>query len=374
MKILYLSTARMPTEKAHGLQMVKTLEALGNRAEVTFFYPSRKNIFEKSIFDFYNLDKKFNVRELLNPFIFLEKKVESVYFSLLRAYLWCALTVIGVFKKNDAVLTREIVVAYVLSLFGKKVIFEDHEPKRSFRWLYCHMVRKIKKKIIVAANMAAIYEKCGVDETTFTFIPNGVDLKEFEREKRDEDWLRKKINVSVQKKVVLYVGHFYKWKGVYTLLEAAPIIRGDVLLLGGTEIDTEKMKKYINGKDIKNVSLHSFVEHGEAVKFMKSADVLVLPNTSLEERSREYTTPIKMFEYMASGVPIVASDIPSFSNYLKHNRNAILVKPDDVIELVNAINYALKNDVNSLSDKAKQDVLAYTWQSRADKIIDFIKT
>ena len=81
-----------------------------------------------------------------------------------------------------------------------------------------------------------------------------------------------------------------------------------------------------------------------------------------------------MFEYMASGVPIVASDIPSFSNYLKHNRNAILVKPDDVIELVNAINYALKNDVNSLSDKAKQDVLAYTWQSRADKIIDFIKT
>ena len=109
--------------------------------------------------------------------------------------------------------------------------------------------------------------------------------------------------------------------------------------------------------------------HGEIPYWLKAADVLVLPNSGKEDISKYWTSPLKMFEYMASGRPIVASDLPSIREVL-NGENAILVEPDNPEKLAGGIKAILQN--NQLSDrisiKAVLDVQEYSWTKRVQKI------
>lgn len=114
--------------------------------------------------------------------------------------------------------------------------------------------------------------------------------------------------------------------------------------------------------------------HQEIPYWLKAADVLVLPNSAKEKISRFYTSPLKLFEYMASGTPIVASDLPSIREVL-NEKNAVLVKPDSPEFLTAGIMKVLENPYLSdkISKQAFQDVQNYTWEKRAEKILRFIK-
>ena len=87
-----------------------------------------------------------------------------------------------------------------------------------------------------------------------------------------------------------------------------------------------------------------------------------------------YTTPIKLFEYMASGAPVVASDLPSFSKYLKDNENSLLFEPDNPKSLAEKVNTLLENHSmgEKLSNKAYSEVHEFTWQKRVEKILNFV--
>jgi glycosyltransferase involved in cell wall biosynthesis len=107
--------------------------------------------------------------------------------------------------------------------------------------------------------------------------------------------------------------------------------------------------------------------------FQKSADILVIPNSGKEDISRLYTSPMKLFEYMASGVPVVASDLPSIREILSEN-NSVLFIPDDANSLADAIKKILGNPAlaDKISKQALSDVQKYTWNNRAKEIISFI--
>ena len=114
--------------------------------------------------------------------------------------------------------------------------------------------------------------------------------------------------------------------------------------------------------------------HSEIPYWLKAADVLVLPNSGKEEISKYWTSPIKMFEYMASKRPIMASDLPSIREILNEG-NAILVQPDNPQGLAEGIRKVLenKNLAEKISARAFDDVKQHTWAKRAEKILDFIK-
>lgn len=107
--------------------------------------------------------------------------------------------------------------------------------------------------------------------------------------------------------------------------------------------------------------------------YMKAADILLLPNSKQFKISRLYTSPMKLFEYMASNTPIVASDLPSIREIL-NEQNSILVDTDDknifsenIKKLINNVALA-----NSLAEQAKKDVQKYSWQARVKNILNFI--
>jgi glycosyltransferase involved in cell wall biosynthesis len=104
--------------------------------------------------------------------------------------------------------------------------------------------------------------------------------------------------------------------------------------------------------------------------WLKAARVLVLPNTGREEISRHYTSPLKLFEYMASGTPIVASDIPSIREIMNDTMGFFAVA-DDAESFARAIERALGDPEEAArrAEQARADVRKYTWARRAEEIL-----
>jgi glycosyltransferase involved in cell wall biosynthesis len=142
--------------------------------------------------------------------------------------------------------------------------------------------------------------------------------------------------------------------------------------VGGTEEDIEKFKKGASG--LNNVLVVGHRPYTEIPYWLKAADVLILPNSAREKISQFYTSPLKLFEYLAAGKPIVASDLPSIREILNEN-NSILVKPDNPESLAKGINLALQKPDFSvkIAKQARQEVKEYSWQKRAQKILNFLK-
>jgi glycosyltransferase involved in cell wall biosynthesis len=171
--------------------------------------------------------------------------------------------------------------------------------------------------------------------------------------------------------VVAYAGHLYAWKGVDVLLEALVRLsdtRG--LIIGGhsAEPDLARTKSLAERLGIgERVTFTGLVDPGRVPQLLTQADVLVLPNPASAISTR-YTSPLKLFEYMAAGRPIVSSDLPSIREILRDGVNALLVPPGDPIALASAIDRILKDPglAVRLARAALDDVPNYSWQRRAE--------
>lgn len=151
------------------------------------------------------------------------------------------------------------------------------------------------------------------------------------------------------------------------------------VFVGGTESDILVFREKARGAD--NILILGHKPPADIPKYLKSADVLVLPNSQFSRNvrfavySRYDTSPIKLFEYMASGTPIVASRLSSIQEIL-NEENAMFVPPDDPQELLRGIQSALLNPALSLAraERALLDSKKYTWDRRAERIAQFIET
>ena len=103
--------------------------------------------------------------------------------------------------------------------------------------------------------------------------------------------------------------------------------------------------------------------------YLRAADVLVLPNSAKKEVSKTYTSPMKLFEYMASSVPIVASDLQSLREVLDDSTCYFFIS-DNSESLATVITKALK-DLQAPAKAARphEKVQRYTWGNRAESIL-----
>lgn len=172
--------------------------------------------------------------------------------------------------------------------------------------------------------------------------------------------------------LVVYTGSLFPWKGVYTLLEAAKNAPDITFwVVGGYDKDIEIFKSAASG--VPNMKVWGYVPHDKVRDFLAVADVLVLPNSATYVMSEKYTSPLKLFEYMASKKPIVASRLPSLEEVLIDGVNAYLVAPDNASSLEAGIRRALsEGTVSNVVTQARVDVEKYTWDKRVEKILEGI--
>jgi glycosyltransferase involved in cell wall biosynthesis len=187
---------------------------------------------------------------------------------------------------------------------------------------------------------------------------------------------RSKLSLPREERLAVYTGQLFPWKGVDTLVEAAAHLPGcAILLVGGHERDRQRLAGIVARRGTKDrIRFVDQVPPGEVQDFLRAADLLVLPNSGKELISAEYTSPMKLFEYMAARRPIVATDLPSLREVLRHEENALLVPPDDPKALAGAMARLLTDQ--ALGDKltacAGREVVRYEWKERARGIKAFI--
>jgi len=238
---------------------------------------------------------------------------------------------------------------------------EIHFLPRKIGWLYEKICRRAKSIIVLTGFIKKELSENGILKDKILISSDAVDLEGFDIKILKME-ARKNLGLPRNRKIVMYVGSSWEWKGVRVLLNSARGILKDVFFVCvGFE-----------GKDDENVRFTGFRSHKTIPLWLKAADVLVLPNSAKEKISAFYTSPMKMFEYMASGIPIVASGLPSIREVL-NGKNAVLVEPDNPDALAEGIKRVLSDFglSDKISKQAYQDVQNYTWKNRARKIMDF---
>jgi glycosyltransferase involved in cell wall biosynthesis len=173
--------------------------------------------------------------------------------------------------------------------------------------------------------------------------------------------------------VVGYSGHLYPWKGVDLLLDALAELPGvAAVIVGGHpgETDLSRLRDQAGRLGLAGrVTFTGMVRPYEVAARLEGADVLVLPNpaTAVSER---YASPLKLFEYLAMGRPVVASDLPAFREVLRHGENALLFEAGNASALAGAIRIVIQDRVlaQSIARGAFETARAYSWDARAERL------
>jgi glycosyltransferase involved in cell wall biosynthesis len=187
--------------------------------------------------------------------------------------------------------------------------------------------------LVVSNNARQHLIEAGADPKRIRMIPNGVDPARF------ADAVPRSLGFAKDSFVVAFCGLFYRWHGVDTLAEAFVRLRGEhpearLLLIGHGEEEARVRSILSSGDVLADCLLPGLVAPEEVPGYLASADVVVSPHSNL----RNFIgSPIKIFEYMASGKPIVASRLAQLAEILTDEETALLVPPGDPIALASAL-------------------------------------
>ena len=197
------------------------------------------------------------------------------------------------------------------------------------------------------------------------------------------DLCRARLGLPVDRPIVAYVGRFRTYnqeKGIPELVRAmasVPVVGGNDPLLvcvGGPMDGVPAYRREAHAAGTPEDRLH-FVDRvpsHEVPYWIRAADVAVMPFPASDHSAR-YMSPMKVFEYMAAGAPIVATDLPAVRDVLEHDRNAWLVPPGDVDALGRGIGELLLDAERArrLATQARLDVEPYDWTMRAHRLLAF---
>lgn len=372
-KIFYIFHGRFPSEKAASLFAAKSCEALAEQnCSVILLVPRRIGRLKENFFEYYKIKNNFKIVFLPTLDLFPFKIFENLAFRLSLISFSCSSLFYLFFKakKEDIIYSNETLPLLFTSYFFKNTFYELHDfPEKKFSF-YKKLFKRLRWILVTNRwKIEKLKDIFNIENNKFIYEPNAVEVRDFDFDISKEK-ARDILKLPKDKRIIVYTGHLYSWKGVDTLIEASSFLGDDfvIYLVGGTNSDIEKYRKKIKGNT--RTILVGHKKHEDMPLWQKSADVLVLPNTAKEDISKYYTSPMKLFEYMASKRPVVASNIPSISEIL-NSKNSVMFDPDNARDLSEKIKRVFNNQekVRILSEQAFKDVQKHTWKKRAERII-----
>ncbi len=363
--LIYLATIRLPTEKAHGLQIMKTCEALAGRGvELRLLVPKRKNILSGSAFDFYQIKQNFKL-----DFV---PCVDAINWLIGRFGFWLTnwsfyRQAKKFFTPNALFYTRDLLLAMALTRDHKPFIYEIHSLPEKASKHHIRVWQSASGIVVISDGLKNQLIAWGVSESKITVARDAVEVEKFQIAESKHD-CRQKLNLPLDGQIVVYTGHLYAWKGAGILAQAATILpqATQVYLVGGTNEDVARFKTLYTAP---NLHIVGWQPHAQMPFWNKAADVLVIPTSGKEKIGAVYTSPMKLFEYLVSGNPIVASAIPALQEILSEDR-AIFFVPDNAPDLARAVQQALTTPPQAKAG----DLSEYSWGQRAIIIANFINT
>lgn len=367
MKVLYATSIKYPSRLANRIQILETSKAFAAHLSSNFVLGAD------------NVDKEVLMKDsTLAP---LGEQIQNFKSSKSPVLAW---KYINFIRKNKIthVYSREerlIMMIWIYNLFFRQKICFVYEM-HNFPEVPGFVIKKVINISQLVVTITSHIKKDLVDnrladQDKVIVQSDAVDVAKFDL-KMDKSSARNKtgIEMSPDHKIIMYTGsldYYHSWKGVDVLAEAA-LLDGDTknhyVFVGGRPEEAELFQKKYNSNNIKIVG---YVAHDKVPIYLQAADVLVLPNKAGEKISEYYTSPMKMFEYMASRRPIVASDLPSVREIVGDD-DAKLVEPNSPKDLLDGIHEVLDSQSRTVDkiENAYDKATRNSWDKRASAILE----
>lgn len=367
MKIYYIANARMPTEKAHGIQIAKMSEALRKAgADVTLVVPCRGK--KVSLKSFYNLIEDVPLIHL--PVLPYRASFLLGSFSfMISAFLFLLARKLRGEKFLVYTIDMDQFSFSFIPLLHVPYFVEIHDAKRLgmlFHRLFNRACGVLTINNIIKKKLCTRF---GLPEEKVLVAPNGISEEFFKVGEISKEEARQALGLPREKRIALYAGQFYAWKGLEIFAEAARHAPEIIFYLaGGTR---EAFVKLTGIFDIpRNILFGDVRPYAEMPLLMRASDALLVLGTRRDEYSYFHTSPMKLFEYLPTGRPIVAARTPAITDMVSENE-VFFYEPDSAESMANAITETLNNTPAPSSKTAAARALAekYTWKNRAESVL-----
>jgi glycosyltransferase involved in cell wall biosynthesis len=388
MVIYYLANARLPTEKAHGLQIVENCEALAAAgATVTLVAPRRLDApaagGSADLWSHYGVAKKFGFRRLPSLDLFpLGRRVERVAFPVQTLTFALSLALAARRRAADVYYSRDPYLLLAMSAVAPRrtLAYEAHVLSRSGLGarLQSLCLRRAGTVIAVSEGLAAdlrargasrvAVERDGFSEGRFSAMP----------QRRDA---RGALGLPSDAFIVGYCGRLETMamsKGVEDVVDAAGLVPGTPLhfcVAGGPAAMVEALGRRWTLRGLPASRFHALgeVRPARVPALLAAFDVGVLTMPPGEHFAR-HASPLKLFEYMAAGLAIVATSLPSVEEVLRDGENGLLVAPGDAAGLADALLRLIGDPAlrDRLGAAARSAAAQYSWRARAARILDLL--
>lgn len=370
MKIVYIATSIIPSRTANSIHVMKMCQAFAqNGHEVFLLVPDRYKECELGIvdvFSFYGVERCFEIVYI--PLLPIKGK--NLVFGFQAAQNAKQF-------KPDLVYGRDLAGCFFISLMKYQTIFESHAPVGNF--IYVRMIKKLIKSSTLKKFVVITYALKNYYIEQYPFLEDKIFVAPDGADSIPNTILPVTFPNKGKKLQVGYVGHLYPGRGIEVIEQLAKRCPwADFHIIGGTDDDINSCMQLI--KPSNNLIFQGYKPSFEAEKYRLGCDILLAPYQNKVSvagggNTVKWMSPLKVFEYMASGKAIICSDIPVLKEVLDHGRNAILCDPEDIDSWENALLYLYENETERIriGDNAKSDLISnYTWYSRVQKILDKI--
>jgi len=374
MKIAHISLAEIPSNKANSIQVMKINQALQQLGEsVTLYAAGEDRVKWDELSALYGIQTPFPVVRLGSG-------------GLLRQL---SLSLRGVKKARrdgmDLVFSRTLWVAFIACLRGFPVVLELHDlPVGRFGPLLYRWLLRTRRPVLFVYITAALKEltdkASGMQAGPGRFIisPDGVDLSHYANLPEPAQ-ARAQLNLP-QAFTAVYTGGFYPGRGIETLdTLAAAFPEVQFVWIGGTPDQVMYWKDWAEHKGLHNVRLTGYLPNSEVPLYQAAADVLLMPYSQKFGGSgggdiSSISSPMKLFEYLASGRCILASDLPVLREVLDESC-ALFYRADDLDELKSRFAQVIADAElrTRLGNNARQKASAYDWKTRMAGILDAVR-
>jgi glycosyltransferase involved in cell wall biosynthesis len=373
MKIIYVENVRIPSERAHAYQIIQTcawFSRLGH--EVVLINPYRAT--GKNLFDYFKLPRDLFRHITLrswDPLSYSWFKLKGLAYVLQR---WAFVRALKVWAKDqtaDVWYTRDFAMVDALQNGRRRLVLELHDSPISNLDRWQRMKDAVSLYVVISRGLRDELIRLGIAEDKIHLAQDGYNPEEFLNLLTREE-ARAQLNLPADAFVAIYIGGFYPWKGVDLVLRAWPKTdeRAHLVLIGGPDGERKRLSALIEPSVVGRVHLMPAIEHEKAVRLLPAADIGLLTTSPDFSIGRLYTSPLKQFEYLAVGLPILASDVPSSHEVL--NSGVARFYPTTQEGFLSAL-HAIQMDVGwckRAGERAKQLVLPYTWQERTKQIVE----
>jgi glycosyltransferase involved in cell wall biosynthesis len=366
MKIACITTSIIPSRSANSIQAMKVVHALKQSGQdVRLWIPEFERSDWTTIADVYGLSTELDIVWL--PFSPRFKQYDFSLKAVREAAHWGA----------DVIYTWALQAAVFARLLGKPTVMEFHDfPMGQNGPLLFRIFNRFKGKKLTLCTTSAL--AAGMEERFSTHFPanelqiapNGTETERYADLPQPAE-ARKQLDLK-EGFTVGYSGHFYTGRGMELLTEIARLLpEVNFLWVGGKQEDIAPWQETLSVQSIRNVAITGFIPNSRLPLYQAAADVLVMPygkkisGSSGGDISR-VINPMKMFDYLASGKPIISSEVPVFHEILTSD-TAIFCDPENAPDWAKAIK-ALQGNLEKrlqMGIRAKESAEKYTWKNRA---------